>query len=137
MKLENTISFRPDLLYLAPLLNTVLLAILFFLVNSSLVVRSGIRVDLPVAHSSLKPMERAQVVTVTSGRAVEGAEVWLNDEKVAIGDLRARLELGRKVSLYVVVNADAAAPHGVVTRVLNEVIAAGCQPAMGTRPPGL
>ena len=95
MKLQSTLSVRPDFLYLAPLLNIVLLLLIFFLLNSNLVVRSGIRVELPVSQSSLKPVERAQIITITAG---DTPSVWLNDKPVFTGDLAAALEALKSTS---------------------------------------
>ena len=117
-------------MYLAPLLNIVLLLLIFFLLNSNLVVRSGIRVELPVSASSLKLVERAHVVTLTAG---EHPAIWLNDREVYSGDLAAALEAIKAESRDVVVNADQAVPHGLVQRVQNAVLAAGCDLAMGTQ----
>jgi biopolymer transport protein ExbD len=130
MKLHSTLTLRPDFLYLAPLLNVVLLLLIFFLLNSNLVVRSGIRVELPVSQSSLKPVERAHVITITAG---ETPTVWLNDKIIFTGDLQAGLEAIKTETRFVVVNADQAVPHGMVQRVQNAVLAAGCELAMGTQ----
>jgi biopolymer transport protein ExbD len=130
MKLQSTLTLRPDFLYLAPLLNIVLLILIFFLLNSNLVVRSGIRVELPVSSSSLKPVERAHMVTITSG---DTPSVWLDDKPVFTGDLTSALEAVKSETRYVVVNADQAVPHGMVQRVQNAVLAAGCELAMGTQ----
>ncbi len=133
MKLQSTLTLRPDFLYLAPLLNIVLLLLIFFLLNSNLVVRSGIRVELPVSQSSLKPVERAHIVTIQAG---DTPSVWLNDKPVFTGDLAAALEALKSETRYVVVNADHAVPHGIVQRVQNAVLAAGCELAMGTQEEG-
>ena len=129
MKLQTTLTLRPDFLYLAPLLNIVLLLLIFFLLNSNFVVRSGIRVELPVSQSSLKPVERAHIITITAG---DTPSVWLNDQAVYTGDLATALEAVKSSSRYVIVNADQAVPHGMVQRVQNAVLAAGCELAMGT-----
>ncbi len=129
MKLQSTLTLRPDFLYLAPLLNIVLLLLIFFLLNSNLVVRSGIRVELPVSQSSLKPVERAHIITITAG---ETPSVWLDDRPIYTGDLAAALQAVKATSPYVVINADQEVPHGMVQRVQNAVLAAGCELAMGT-----
>jgi biopolymer transport protein ExbD len=131
MKLQSTIRIRPDFLYLAPLLNVVMLLMVFFLLNSNFMVRSGYRVDLPVSGSSLKLSERAHIVTITSG---ESPRILLNSEEIAIGDLTARLVELKKVSRDVVINPDSTAAIGLMLRVFKAVHAAGCDPAMGTRP---
>ena len=133
MKLESTIRVRPDFLYLAPLLNVVLLLMVFFLLNSSLVVRSGYRVDLPVSGSSLKLIERAHIITIT---AETTPRILLNSEETAIGDLAAKLVTMKKESRYVIVNADSSIAHGLWQRVINEITAAGCDPVSGTRVEG-
>ena len=130
MKLQSNLTLRPDFLYLAPLLNIVLLLLIFFLLNSNLVVRSGIRVDPPVSQSSLKPVERAHIITITAG---DTPSVWLNDKSVYTGDLAAALVAVKAQSRFVVVNADQAVPHGIVQRVQNAVLAAGCDLAIGTQ----
>jgi biopolymer transport protein ExbD len=130
MKLHSTLTLRPDFPYLAPLLNIVLLLLIFFLLNSSLVVRSGILVELPVSQSSLKHVERAHIVTITAG---ESPTVWLNEKTVYTGDLQAALEALKTETRYVVVNADQAVSHGMVQRVQNAVLAAGCELAMATQ----
>ena len=130
MKLQSTLTLRPDLLYLAPLLNIVLLLLIFFLLNSTLVVRSGIRVQLPVSQSSLKLVERAHIITIQAG---DSPSVWLNDKPIFTGDLAAALEAVKSETRNVVVNADQAVPHGMVQRVQNAVLAAGCELAMGTQ----
>lgn len=130
MKLQSTLTLRPDFLYLAPLLNIVLLLLIFFLLNSTLVVRSGIRVQLPVSQSSLKLVERAHIITIQAGAT---PSVWLNDKPIFTGDLAAALEAVKSETRNVVVNADQAVPHGMVQRVQNAVLAAGCDLAMGTQ----
>lgn len=130
MKLQSTLTLRPDFLYLAPLLNIVLLLLIFFLLNSNLVVRSGIRVQLPVSQSSLKLVERAHIITIQAG---DTPSVWLNDKPIFTGDLAAALEAVKSETRNVVVNADQAVPHGMVQRVQNAVLAAGCDLAMGTQ----
>ena len=130
MKLQSTLALRPDFLYLAPLLNIVLLLLIFFLLNSTLVVRSGIRVQLPVSQSSLKLVERAHIITIQAG---DTPSVWLNDKPIFTGDLAAALEAVKSETRNVVVNADQAVPHGMVQRVQNAVLAAGCDLAMGTQ----
>ena len=131
MKLESTIRVRPDFLYLAPLLNVVLLLMVFFLMNSNLVVRSGIRVDLPPSGSTVRVHELAHIVTISGDRE---AKVLLNDQEISPGDLKARLSELTKVSRDVVINADSHAPMGLFWRVVEQIQNAGCYPYGGTRP---
>lgn len=130
MKLQSNLTVRPDFLYLTPLLNIVLLLLIFFLLSSNLVVRSGIRVELPVSLSSLKPVERAHIITITAG---DTPSVWLNDKRIFPGDLAAAIEAVKSETRYFIVNADEAVLYGFVQQVQNTVLTAGCELAMGTR----
>jgi biopolymer transport protein ExbD len=126
VKLESTIKIRPDFLYLAPLLNVVMLLMVFFLLSSNFVVRSGVRVDLPVTTSSL-PREwgAAHAVTITSGPV---PRVLLNSEETSPGDLTGRLmEIKKQTSSRkVVISSASMAPHGLVIRVKQAILDAGC-----------
>ena len=133
MKLQSTIRVRPDFLYLAPLLNVVLLLMVFFLLNSNLVVRSGVRVDLPVSGSSVKMTEHAHIVTIT---AETTPRILLNGRETAVGDLAAQLAAMKKESRDVIINADSSSAQGLWQRVVNEILAAGCYPISATRASG-
>lgn len=134
MKLESSLRIRPDFLYLAPLLNVVLLLMVFFLLNSNLVVRSGMRVDLPPSGSSVMVGEFPHIVTIT---AEDESRVLLNSEEISLGDLAAQLEKLKKISSIrdVIVNADSRAPIGLLWRVREQIHKAGCYPNEGARAP--
>ena len=131
MKLESTIRVRPDFLYLAPLLNVALLLMVFFFLNSNLAVRSGLRVDLPVSGSSVNVSEHAHIVTITNEAP---PRILLDNQEVSVGDLSNALSVLKKdTSRDVIVNIDSRAPAGLLFRVWNQIIAAGCYPKVGTR----
>lgn len=159
MKLQSTLKLRPDFLFVAPLLNVVLLLLIFFLVTSSLVVQGGSRVQLPESASTLRPLERAHVLTVTAQRAmltsedstlmttdqdaVDGEEetlpavdfepvIYFNKERVTMAELPAKLQAGRSVSRHVIISADVLVSHGRVVALQDLIWAAGCQPAIAT-----
>ncbi len=159
MKLQSTLKLRPDFLFVAPLLNVVLLLLIFFLVTSSLVVQGGSRVQLPESASTLRPLERAHVLTVTAQRAaavvesvvpvpvdqeaISGDEVapvavdfepvlYFNKEKVTMAELPAKLQAARTVSRHVIISADVLVSHGRVVALQDMIWAAGCQPAIAT-----
>jgi biopolymer transport protein ExbD len=129
MKLTSTLKLRPDFLYLAPLLNVVMLMMIFFLVNSSLVVQGGIRVELPVSASTLRPLDGAHVLTLTAGA---DAAMYLNKERVSLSELPARFQEAKKSSRHIIINADSLVSHGRVTEIQDLVWAAGCLPAVAS-----
>ena len=59
MKLVSHLPPSGPALYVAPLLNTVLLLLIFFLLGSSFIVRSGVNVSLPESASRLSGFEDA------------------------------------------------------------------------------
>jgi biopolymer transport protein ExbD len=156
MKLQSTLKLRPDFLFVAPLLNVVLLLLIFFLVTSSLVVQGGSRVELPVSSSTLRPMERAHVLTVTAQRILPpklatpvtvedasgtepaapeedlGSVMYFNKEKVTLAELPAKLKASLSISPHVIINADVLVSHGRVVELQDIIWAAGCQPAIAT-----
>ena len=77
-----------------------------------------------------KRYDAGSEITITAGAT---PSVWLDDKPVFTGDLAAALEAVKSETRYVVVNADQAVPHGMVQRVQNAVLAAGCELAMGTQ----
>lgn len=132
MKLTSTLKLRPDFLYLAPLLNVVILLLIFFLVNSSLVVQGGSRIELPLSPSSLRAMERAHVVAIPAG---DEAEIYFNRKKTTLAELPNLLKKERAKCRQVIVSADALVSHGRVMDIQNMIWAAGCQPAVASRLP--
>jgi biopolymer transport protein ExbD len=130
MKLESTQRLRADFLYLAPVCNVLLMLLIYFLLNSTLLVRSGVRVDLPVSSSTLQPLERCHVMTVTADDPVR---IFFNEREVFAGDLPTVLADARKETRQVLINADVRAPHGVVQRVQTAIINAGCELFVGHR----
>ncbi|MES2707238.1 MAG: biopolymer transporter ExbD [Verrucomicrobiota bacterium] len=130
MKLHSNLTLRPDFLYLAPLLNVVMLLLIFFLLNSNFVVRSGIRVDVPVSASSLKPMERAHSITITAG---DPPQVFLGERELPVSDLKTALEALQNESRHVIISADKTTSVGLLQDVQNAAIAAGCEIAIATK----
>ena len=57
MKLESNLKHHVAVLHTAPILDVVLLLLIFFLMSSSLVIQSGVSVELPFSGSSLPPIE--------------------------------------------------------------------------------
>jgi biopolymer transport protein ExbD len=131
MKLTSTIKLRPDFLYLAPLLNVIMLLMIFFLVNSSLVVQGGIAVEQPPSASALRPFERAHVLTVTAGQE---PTFYFNKEKIELADLPEKLQepKNRETSRRVIISADLLVTHGMVVKIQDIIWAAGCQAAIAT-----
>jgi len=122
MKLESTLRPNSGLLYAAPLLDVLLLLLVFFLLSSNLVVRSGVPVDLPVSSSILPPVDKSHVITVLPGNA---PRIYLNEREIALSDLETYLDEAKPDRRHVIIMADRTAAFGVVMRISEVVTARG------------
>lgn len=98
---------------IAPLLDVVLLLLIFFVVTSSFAERE-IALELPDAEASEQPIERQLVVNVMAdGRIV------VDDEEIAPEQLDARLARTAEEHGSLEIRADASARHADVVGVLD------------------
>lgn len=119
------------MLYTAPLLDVVLILLLFFLFGSNLVLKSGVAVSLPSSSSSLAAAEDAHLVTMFPNAS---AEVYFNDERLDLEGLAARLPEAIKRSAQVMVVADESVAYGRVMAVARLVLDAGFEVSFATKP---
>jgi biopolymer transport protein ExbD len=91
-----------------------MLLLTFFLMGSSMVMQSGIRVQPPASRSLLEPMPQAHVITVTAGRE---PHVYWNERPVTLPELDKALTEARQKSRQVLVRADELAAYGWVVKV--------------------
>ena len=97
MRLESTLRSRRSFLHLASLIDIVFLLLLFFLLSSDAIVRSGIAVKTPSweeneddnAWALMHPVSSSNVITVSAGST---SQVYLNDRLV---DLEELLDVSR------------------------------------------
>ena len=116
MKLESTLQERPGMGYIAPLLDVVMLLLIFFLLSSQFIQRSGYAVDLPFSRSTLESLADANVITIPTGTT---ELVLLNDARLAIDKLGENLEKKAQKDRQIVIRADQATPHGRVVNIIN------------------
>ena len=130
MKLESTLSDRAGMLYTAPLVDVILLLIIFFLFGSNLVLKSGVEVNLPSSSSSLPSAEDAHIITLIP---TETAEFYFNDERVDIEKLAGKLEEALKRSNQVVILGGGAVDYGVVMGIARLVLNSGFEVSFATK----
>ena len=114
MKLESTMREHAGFLYTAPLLNVVLLLLVFFLLSTNFVLRSGVPVSVPKSKSSLPAMDRSHVITVMAGSS---PRLFLNEDEVGFAELQEKLLTGVRGVKHVIIRADELAAFGVVMRI--------------------
>ena len=132
MKLESTITERAGFLYLAPLLDGVLLLLVFFvLFGSSFVLKSGVQVNLPASSSALPSARDTHIITVMKGTP---PKLFFNESRVDINQLTSRLAAGKLDSSQVTILADRDASFGDVMETAFLALKLGYEVAYGTQP---
>lgn len=120
-------------LEMTPLIDVVLMLVIFFMLTTTFVLSPGIEVDLPPGHTSQEPRERDAIITMTR----EGA-IYFQDAQVSLESLRAVLQRARnrQPELRVVIKADTLVPHGQVVSVMDMAKYLGIDRlAVATAPP--
>jgi len=101
---------------IAPLIDVVLLLLIFFMLTSSFITPAGLRVDLPES-SVTEPQEKDNLVVVVS----EEGELYLDDELISWGNFRVRLASNQSAGQdrVLILKADKETRHGMVVRVMS------------------
>ncbi len=134
MKLESHLPRQSPWLYTVPLLNTILLLLVYFLFSSGFVIQSGVTVNLPQSASRLSGFDRAHVITIVGG---ENAAIYYDGRPVTQAGLTEVMEKDRKKDRRAVIHADVRTPYGKVMQISNAALALGFEIALMTTPPTL
>ena len=125
MKFRRNLPSLPPL-NLTPLIDVVLMLLVFFLLATVFRVWPGLAVQLPVSSA-------AKAVSLTTVRltVVSESEIWIDGQKVALagldGVLKQELAGKDKTRLRVVVEGGYDAPYQLVVSVLDRLRAAGVE----------
>jgi biopolymer transport protein ExbD len=130
MKLETNLRHHGGFLFLGPVINAVLIVLFFFVLSSSLVVRSGVTVNLPESGASLQPFADPLLINISAGA---GRNIYLDDQPVEMSQLGERLGALREHHGQVIIQADVLAPYGLVMQVANLALEQGFSLAFATR----
>jgi biopolymer transport protein ExbD len=96
MKLEMSLPERPGFLHAVPIVNLFALMQLFFLLGPSLILQSGVAVELPPSRFQMERFENSIVVTLRGGDGE--AVIYLGREEVTLDGLAERLEKLRETA---------------------------------------
>jgi biopolymer transport protein ExbD len=130
LKLESTLSDRGGALYTAPLIDVILMLIIFFLFGSNLVLKSGFEVKLPTSTASLPSAEDAHIITVIPG---EMSKFYFNDQWITLEQLPAALDDSMQRSKEVILLGDEEVDYGSVMKIANLVIQQGFELSFATQ----
>jgi len=109
-------------LNLTPLIDMVIILLIFFVVTSSFVKESGIEVNRPTAKSAER-QERGNIIISVS----KAGEIWIDRRKVAMSALRANVERlhAENPEGSVIIAADKEALTGSLVQALDQARLAG------------
>lgn len=132
MKLHSYLPKPGTSLYLAPLLNGILLLLIFFLLGSTFVIQSGVSVRLPESPSRLSGFDRALVITISNSKETP---YYIDGRPVALEELKKQLANRKRESHRIIIHADQMVPFGKVMEISNAALAVGYDIAYATQPP--
>lgn len=113
MKLESTITEKAGFLYLTPILDGILLLLVFFILSSAHVHKSGVEVSLPHSQSNLPKPRQTHIITVMDGSP---PKIYFNESRVDLTQLEQELQ-SKKTTNQVTILADRDTVYGAVMEV--------------------
>ncbi len=132
MKLEMTLPERPGFLHAVPVVNIFALLQLFFLLGPSLVLQSGVAVDLPPSRFQMERYQDSIVVTLGPGEP--GPRIHFGRDSVTLEALAERLDKlradGAPAKTIVLLQTDTGTPVGMEREVTELVLSKGFRLAM-------
>ena len=129
MKLEMSLPQRPGLIYTMPVLDILVLVLVFPLLGSSFTTDAGIQLTLPDTGHRFDRMEHSIVVTV-NGTNDRDRQIWINRRKVKERDLLD--ELSKEAvswqgggAVGIIYRVDENVPSGYKVRIGDKLLAEG------------
>ena len=118
------------MLYTSPLIDVVLLLMIFFLFGSNFVLKSGVDVSLPRSSSALPSAEDAHIVMLIPGKS---SEIYFNEERIELAELGEKLDAGAERSQEVSLLGDEAISYGAVMNVSRFILKRGVELSFATQ----
>jgi len=129
MKLEMSLPQRPGLIYTMPVLDILVLVLIFPLLGSSFSTDAGVSLELQDTSHRFKRMENSIILTIKGG---EKREIYINrrlvDEKSLLSELAKEAKnwkSGGKVG--VIYRVDKQVPSGFKDRISDMLLGEGYQ----------
>ena len=131
VKFKRHYKFTSGQLDMAPLIDCVLLLMIYFMLTSSFIMQPGLKIKLPEAKTTEQGEPQPVLVSVTQNNII-----FFQDRQVTLAELESLLAAeGRKGKFALVVKGDQAASHGLVVKVLDIARLAGAEKLIvATRP---
>jgi biopolymer transport protein ExbD len=119
VKLDRAYHFHLGLFGIMPLLNVLLLVLVFYVLGSKFTLTPGVQVSLPVTSFALGTQHNAEIVSITGGPA---AAIYHRDREVTMDELRASLSENQAAEKWLIIKADTGTPAGIVAAVTDEAL---------------
>lgn len=101
---------------MSPLMDCVFILLIFFIVTTTFVEEAGVEVDKPQAASSVR-LEKNSILLALTGKG----EVVYGGREIGISGVQPLVKrMLQKEDIPVIIQADAAAPSGLLVRVIDE-----------------
>jgi biopolymer transport protein ExbD len=119
VKLDRTYHFHLGLFGIMPLLNVLLLVLVFYVLGSKFTLTPGVQVSLPVTSFALGTQQNAEIVSITGGPA---AAIYHRDREVTMDELRSHLSENQSAEKCLIIKADTGTPAGIVAAVTDDAL---------------
>jgi biopolymer transport protein ExbD len=132
MRFKRNLAIAKGLMDMTPLIDVVLLLLIFFMLSSSFIFNPGVKVDLP-EYTSSESLEKSDIVVTITKELL----YLYNDNSVAYQELRRQLREAalENPNARLIIKAAKEVPHGDVVKVMVMAKEAGISnQAFATRP---
>ncbi len=101
---------------MSPMIDCVFILLIFFIVTTTFVEETGVEVDKPMAASAVQ-LEKTSILIALTAKG----EVVYGGREIGIGGVQPLVRrMLQKEDVPVIVQADAAAPSGLLVRIIDE-----------------
>lgn len=108
---------------MGPMIDCVFILLIFFIVTTTFVEETGVEVDKPQAASASRLEKTSILIAMTAN-----GEVVFNGTSIGIGAVQPLIKQKLlKEKLPVIIQADTAAPYGLVVRLIDEAKLGGAE----------
>jgi biopolymer transport protein ExbD len=132
MEIHRTVKLHPAGFLVTPVMDLIFLLLLFLLLNTTVVVQSGISVELPSTRFSPGFQTNPAVVTLSAAPA----RLYFEDQVITLDRLEKRLRAtSPEESRNLVIRADRRVTHEQIYAVVDAGLRAGYRVALAAQAP--
>lgn len=117
MKFKRKAKIEKGKLDITPLVDVVLQLLIFFMLSSSFVMQSGIKIDLPNAAQKEQKEEKTSITISITKESL----LFLNETKMLLPEIKNEFTKSIKENpkLQLIIRADAKVTHGKVVEIMD------------------